>query len=236
MLPVLKTLPSLGAFCISRGVYEDISGKMQLAFVDLGEQQFKNIAQPVRVYRVPGEQLAAARATVKPALALPDKPSIAVLPFTNMSGDPEQEYFADGMVEDIITALVSCPTSCFVIARNSSFTYKGKAVDVRQVGRELGRALLCLKAVSGNRPIAIRIAGPAYRCLIRRHIFGRIASTGAIEDVFELQDQVTASVVGAITPRLQQKWHCESSPLTTPDCVSPLRAVRLPGATRKRRV
>src|SRR5215813_7868149 len=95
----LENIAEPGGICISRKVYEDISGKMQLAFVDLGEQQLKNIAQPVRVYRISGEQLAAPRATVR--LAFPDKPSIAVLPFTNLSGDPEQEYFADGMVEDI---------------------------------------------------------------------------------------------------------------------------------------
>ena len=121
----LENLAEPGGICISRKVYEDISGKMQLRLVDLGEQQLKNIAQPVRVYQVSGEQLAAVRATAKPALALPDKPSIAVLPFTNMSGDPEQEYFADGMVEDIITGL-SRFRWLFVIARNSSFTYKGR--------------------------------------------------------------------------------------------------------------
>jgi len=111
--------------CISRKVYEDISGRMQLSFVDLGEQQLKNIAQPVRVYRISGEQLAVVRTTARPALVLPDKPSIAVLPFTNLSGDPEQEYFADGMVEDIITGL-SRFRWLFVIARNSSFTYKAR--------------------------------------------------------------------------------------------------------------
>ena len=95
----LESLAEPGAICISRKVYDEITGKVQLAFVDLGEQQLKNIVQPVRVYRISGEQLAAARAAAKPALALPDKPSIAVLPFTHMSGDPEQEYFADGMVD-----------------------------------------------------------------------------------------------------------------------------------------
>src|SRR5215468_4736766 len=126
----LEGIAEPGGICISRKVYEDISGKVQLAFVDAGEQQLKNIAQPVRVYRISGEQLAAARATAKPALALPDKPSIAVLPFTNLSGDPEQEYFADGIVEEIITSL-SRIRWVFVIARNSSFTYKGRAVDVK---------------------------------------------------------------------------------------------------------
>src|SRR5499426_792990 len=95
----LENIAEPGGICITRKVYEDIHGKMQLGFIDAGEQQLKNIAQPVRVYRISGEQLAAARATVRPALALPDKPSIAVLPFTNLSGDPEQEYFADGMVD-----------------------------------------------------------------------------------------------------------------------------------------
>jgi adenylate cyclase len=133
----LENLAEPGGICISRRVYEDISREIKLAFAHLGEQQLKNIAEPVRVYRVSGEVLAAARATAKPALALPEKPSIAVLPFTNLSGDPEQEYFAEGMVEDIITAL-SRFRSLFVIARDSSFTYKGRAVDVKQVGRELG--------------------------------------------------------------------------------------------------
>jgi TolB-like protein len=135
-LSLSQTLRREG-ICISRKVCEEITGKMQLAFVDLGERQLKNIAPPVRVYRISGEQLVVARASVKLDLALPDKPSIAVLPFTNMSGDPEQEYFADGMVEEIITAL-SRIRWLFVIARNSSFTYKGRAVDVKRVCRELG--------------------------------------------------------------------------------------------------
>ena len=130
----LEAIADPGGICISRKVYEDITGKMQLAFTDLGELQLKNIARPVRVYRMPGEQLGVPQVSVKPALTLPDKPSIAVLPFTNMSGDPEQEYFADGMVDEIITAL-SRIHWLFVIARNSSFTYKGRAVDVKEVGR-----------------------------------------------------------------------------------------------------
>jgi TolB-like protein len=182
-------------------VYEDISRKIKLAFVDLGEQQLKNIVEPVRVYRVSGEELAAARATAKPALALPEKPSIAVLPFTNLSGDPEQEYFADGMVEDIITALCRF-RSLFVIARDSSFTYKGRAVDVKQVGRELGVRYLLEGSVrkSANR---IRIAGQLIDASSGTHLWAD-RFEGAIEDVFELQDQVTASVVGAIAPRLEQ--------------------------------
>ena len=113
-----------------------MQGKVAANFVDSGEQSLKNIARPVRVYRVElGE--GSTTPTTPPALALPDKPSIAVLPFQNMSGDPEQEYFADGIVEDIITALARMPW-LFVIARNSSFSYKGRAVDLKQVGRDLG--------------------------------------------------------------------------------------------------
>ena len=132
---------------------------------------------------------------------LPDKPSIAVLPFTNMSGDPEQEYFADGMVEEIITGL-SRIRWLFVIARNSSFTYKGRAVDVKQVGRELGVRYLLEGSVrkSANR---IRIAGQLIDASSGVHLWAD-RFDGALEDVFELQDQVTASVVGAIAPRLEQ--------------------------------
>ena len=197
----LEGIAEPGGICISRKVYEDIIGKMQLAFVDAGEQQLKNIAQPVRVYRISGDQLEAARATVRPALALPDKPSIAVLPFTNLSGDPEQEYFADGMVEDIISGL-SRIRWLFVIARNSSFTYKGKAVDVKQVGRELGVRYLLEGSVrkSANR---VRIAGQLIDASSGTHLWAD-RFDGALEDVFDLQDQVTASVVGAIAPKLEQ--------------------------------
>ena len=197
----LENLAEPGGICISRKVYEEISGKMQLAFVDLGEQQLKNITQPVRVYRVSSERLAAPQETARPTLALPDRPSIAVLPFTNLSSDPEQEYFADGMVEDIISGL-SRFRWLFVIARNSSFTYKGKAVDVKQVGRELGVRYLLEGSVrkSANR---IRIAGQLIDASSGVHLWADCFE-GAIEDVFELQDQMTASVLGAIAPRLRQ--------------------------------
>jgi hypothetical protein len=121
-----------GGICVSQVVHDQVRDKLDIAFEDRGEQQVKNIARPVHVYRIPISGNAP-----HPALSLPDKPSIAVLPFANMSGDPEQEYFADGMVEEIITAL-SRIRWLFVIARNSSFTYKGQAIDVKQVGRELG--------------------------------------------------------------------------------------------------
>jgi adenylate cyclase len=132
----LEALAEPGGICVSARVQEDAVGKLDLAFEDLGAQALKNIARPVRAYRIAtGAVSSAAQET--PTLALPDKPSIAVLPFANMSGDPEQEYFADGMVEEITTAL-SRIRSFFVIARNSAFAYKGRAVDVKQIGRELG--------------------------------------------------------------------------------------------------
>src|SRR5207244_2874553 len=130
----LEGIADPGGICISARVQEDVRGKLDLALDDIGEQQLKNIARPVRVYRILLENKAIRS---RPALALPDRPSIAVLPFQNMSGDPEQDYFADGIVEEIITAL-SHFRQLFVIARNSSFTYKDRAVDVKQVGRELG--------------------------------------------------------------------------------------------------
>src|SRR5262245_17662772 len=130
----LEGTAEAGGICVSSRVQEDAEGKLEITFENAGEQQLKNIARPVRVYRV---RPSGAAPSSRPALPVPDKPSIAVLPFQNMSGDPEQEYFADGVVEDIITAL-SRMRWLFVIARNSSFTYKGRAVDVKQVSRELG--------------------------------------------------------------------------------------------------
>ena len=219
----LESLAEPGGICISRRVYEDISGKVQLAFVGLGAQQLKNIVQPVYVYRISGEQLVAAQARAKQALALPDKPSIAVLPFTNLSGDPEQDYFADGMVEDIITGL-SRFRWLFVIARNSSFTYKGMAVDVKQVGRELGVRYLLEGSVrkSANR---MRIAGQLIDASSGTHLWAD-RFEGAIEDVFELQDQVTASVVGAIAPRARtgRNRPCQTQTNRKPRCLRLLSA------------
>jgi adenylate cyclase len=137
----LEGVAEPGGICVSGRVLEDAWGKLDLAFEDAGEQQLKNILRPVHVYRV---GLGGAPATTRPMLAVPDKHSIAVLPFQNMSGDPEQEYFADGTVEEIINAL-SRIRWLLVIARNSSFTYKGQAVDVKQVGREPGLLLLSIE-------------------------------------------------------------------------------------------
>ena len=133
----LEGIAEPGGICISEDAFRQVRGKIETEFLDGGEQALKNIARPVRIYRAQPASAPVLSVPAATAFVLPDKPSIAVLPFQNMSGDPEQEYFADGMVEEIITAL-SRIRWLFVIARNSSFTYKGQAIDVKQVGRELG--------------------------------------------------------------------------------------------------
>src|SRR6202158_1660899 len=193
----LESLAEPGAICVSAAARDHIGNKLPLAFDDLGDQQVKNIAQAIRVYRV---QAATPAAQQIATLPLPDKPSIAVLPFANMSGDPEQEYFADGMVEEIITAL-SRIRLLFVIARNSTFTYKGQSVDVKQIGRELGVRYVLEGSVrkGGNR---VRITGQLIDALTGAHLWAD-RFDGLIEDVFELQDQVATSVAGFIEPALQ---------------------------------
>jgi TolB-like protein len=192
----LEALSEPGGICVSGRVQEDVHGRLDIAFEDIGERQLKNIARPVRVYRVRLNGIAK-----EPAPALPNKPSIAVLPFNNMSGDPEQEYFADGVVEEIITAL-SRMRWLFVIARNSSFTYKGRAVDVKQVGRELGVRYVLEGSVrkAANR---VRITAQLIVAVTGAHLWAD-RFEGALDDIFDLQDQVTASVVGAIAPKLEQ--------------------------------
>jgi TolB-like protein/class 3 adenylate cyclase/Tfp pilus assembly protein PilF len=196
----LEGIAEPGGICISDDAQRQIRGKVDVAFDDMGPQQLKNIAEPMRAWRVRIGDKPVAAAPAQ-SLALPDKPSIAVLPFQNMSGDPEQEYFADGMVEDIITAL-SRFRSLFVIARNSSFTYKGKAVDIKQVGRQLGVRYVLEGSVrkAANR---IRITGQLIEAATDRHLWAD-KFDGALEDVFDLQDQVTTSVVGCIAPKLEQ--------------------------------
>ena len=190
----IESVADAGGVAISRQVHDQVRDRIDASFVDRGEVELKNLSRPVHVFAVASKSAPAA-----PALALPDKPSIAVLPFQNMSGDPEQEYFADGMVEDIITAL-SRFKSLFVIARNSSFTYKGKAVDVRQVGRELGVRYVLEGSVrkAGGK---VRITGQLVDSKTGAHLWAE-RFDGSLEDVFELQDQVTASVVGAVAPRV----------------------------------
>jgi len=193
----LEALAEPGGICVSSRVQEDVHGSLEVAFEDIGEQQLKNIARPVRVYRV--QLNGATKAT--PALQPSHKPSIVVLPFNNMSGDPEQEYFADGMVEEITTAL-SRTRWLFVIARNSSFTYKGRAVDVKQVGRELG-VRYALEGGVRKAADRVRITAQLIDASTGAHLWAD-RFDGSLEHIFELQDQVTASVVGAIAPRLEQ--------------------------------
>src|SRR5580700_3866706 len=208
----LEALAEPGGICVSARVHEDAAGKLDIAFEDLGDQALKNIARPVRVYQVRRDD---ALSTIsRPQLTLPDKPSIAVLPFANMSGDPEQEYFADGMVEEIITAF-SRIHWLFVIARNSSFTYKGQAVDVKQVGRELGVRYVLEGSVrkGGNR---VRITGQLIDAITGAHLWAD-RFDGLIEDVFELQDKVASSVAGVIEPALQAAETARSGGRPTTD-------------------
>jgi adenylate cyclase len=195
----IEGLAAPGGICVSARVRGDASGRLDLAFEDMGQQELKNIARPVRAYRV-ATGAVSATAQEPPVLALPDKPSIAVLPFQNMSGDPEQEYFADGMVEEITTAL-SRIRWLFVIARNSSFTYKGQAVDVKQVGRELGVRYVLEGSVrkAGNRVrIAAQLIDAAGSALLWAERFD-----GSLADVFDLQEKVAFNVAGVIEPTLQ---------------------------------
>jgi adenylate cyclase len=201
----LEGISDAGGVCISDDAYRQIRGKVEIVFDDLGSQALKNIAEPVHVWRVrigAGRSLDCSQRPLveRQVPALPDKPSIAVLPFQNMSGDQEQEYFADGMVEDIITGL-SRSRSLFVIARNSTFTYKGKAVDIKQVGRELGVRYVLEGSVrrAGNR---IRIAGQLIEASTGSHIWAD-RFDAELADIFDLQDRITSSVVGAIYPSIR---------------------------------
>jgi adenylate cyclase len=197
-----------GGILISRNVRDAVAGRVKATFEDLGGLSLKNIERPVRAFRVHWEALdwrqqAASEESVGPAAApqvplpLPDKPSIAVLPFQNMSGDPEQDYFADGMVEEIITALSRFKT-LLVIARNSSFTFKGRAVDIKEVGRKLGVRYVLEGSVrtAANR---VRITGQLVDTATGTHLWAD-RFDGASGDIFDLQDKVTEGVVGAVAP------------------------------------
>jgi TolB-like protein len=197
----LEGLAEPGGIFVSGNVHEQVAGKLDLAFEDKGEQAVKNIKKPVRVYRVrmdgrvTGE--AGAAADTGPTLELPEKPSIAVLPFENMSGDAEQEYFADGIAEDIITAL-SRFQWFFVIARNSSFTYKGRAVDVKRVAADLGVQYVLEGSVrkAGQR---VRISAQLIDALTGRHVWAERYDR-ELEDIFAIQDEITEAIAGAVAP------------------------------------
>jgi TolB-like protein/class 3 adenylate cyclase len=203
----LEGIAEPGGICISDDAQRQIRGKLDSPFEDMGPQNLKNITEPMRTWRLNSDANASAYLSpgrsaeaAKPP-ALPDKPSIAVLPFQNMSSDPEQEYFADGIVEDIITAL-SRYHALFVIARNSSFTYKGRAVDVKQVGRELGVRYVLEGSV--RRVLdRVRVTGQLIDALTGAHLWAD-RFDGALKDIFDLQDDITLRVVGAIAPKLEQ--------------------------------
>ncbi|MGC1574849.1 MAG: adenylate/guanylate cyclase domain-containing protein, partial [Beijerinckiaceae bacterium] len=192
----LERMAEPGGICVSSRAKEDAEGKLNIGFTDLGEHELKNIARPIRVYRV---EMEAQPVKMRAPLPLPDKPSLAVLPFPNMSGDPAQEYFADGMVEEIIMAL-SRVRSFFVIARNTSFTYKGKAVDAKQIGHDLGVRYLLAGSVrkAGDR---VRITAQLIDATTGSHIWSD-RYDGGVEDIFDLQDRITENIVGAIQPSL----------------------------------
>ncbi|MBV8476708.1 MAG: adenylate/guanylate cyclase domain-containing protein, partial [Acidobacteria bacterium] len=197
----LEGLAEPGGVCVSGTVRDHIGDRLPYAFEDRGEQRVKNIARPIRVYRVREGDIAARNsiAPTSPSLALPDKPSIAVLPFQNMSNDAEQEYFADGIAEDIITALSRYP-SLFVIARNSCFIYKGRAVDVKQIGRELGVRYVLEGSLrkAGNR---LRVSAQLIEAANAMHLWANRYDRD-LGDIFAVQDEITEAVTIAIAPAL----------------------------------
>jgi len=197
----LEALAEPGGICLSAAAQEQVRDRLDLAFDDLGEQQVKNIVRPVRTYGIALGISSRAALPVGAPLPLPDKPSLAVLPFQNMTGDAEQEYFVDGMVEEITTAIARLPW-LFVIARNSAFTYKGKPVDVKQVAQALGVRYVLEGSVrkAANR---VRITGQLIDMTTSAHIWAD-RFDGGLDDIFALQDQVASSVAGAIEPKLRQ--------------------------------
>jgi adenylate cyclase len=202
----LQSLASAGGVCISSVAHDQVRKILPFPFTDLGAQQVKNIEEPVRAYIVSAADASAgvragASTVNKKPLPLPDKPSIAVLPFQNMSGDPEQDYFIDGMVEDIITAL-SRIGGLFVIARNSSFTYKGRAADVREVGRELGVRYV-LEGSVRRLAARVRVTCQLIEAATGAHVWAE-RFDGDSTDIFELQDKITESVAGIIEPNIRR--------------------------------
>jgi len=216
----LEALAEPGGILVSRNVHDQVRDKLNFGFEDLGEQVVKNIARPIGIHRIslaasaPHAMVKSAATAAKTELPTADRPSIAVLPFTNMSGDPEQEYFADGISEDLITAL-SKLRWFFVIARNSSFTYKGKAVDIKRVARELGVRYILEGSVrkGGNR---VRITAQLIDAATNNHIWAD-RYDGELTDIFQLQDEITKKVVGAIEPKLLEAEAIRSQHRSTDD-------------------
>jgi adenylate cyclase len=218
----IEGLADLGGICVARNVFEHVKNKLDVRFEDMGKQELKNIPEAVRVYRVvmTGQGDGLAVVDKDQTLPLPDKPSIAVLPFENLSGDPEQEYFVDGMAEDIITSLSKLP-QLFVIARNSSFIYKGMAVKVQQVGEELGVQYLLEGGVrkAGNK---VRITTQLIDCRSGGHLWADKFDR-ELTDVFAVQDEVTRSIVSALALNLTAEEegrmkHVNSDSVEAYDC------------------
>ena len=196
----LEALAEPGGICVNRVVRDQVRDKLDFAFEDAGEQRVKNIARPLRVYRIrPGRSAGDTMGAAQPALAVPDKPSVAVLPFTNMSGESEQEFVSDGIAEDVITALSRYP-SLFVIARNSSFTYRGRAVDVKQVGRELGVRYV-LEGSVRKAGIRIRVTAQLVEAGTGNHVWADRYDRD-LADIFAVQDEITEAVTIAIAPAI----------------------------------
>jgi adenylate cyclase len=214
----LEGLAEPGGICVSARVQEDAAGKLDLVFEDIGEQVLKNISRPVRVYRI--QSGSAAPESRGAPLAVPDQPSIAVLPFTNASADPEQEFFADGIAEDIITALSRYP-SVFVIARNSSFTYKGRTADVRKIGRELGVRYVLEGSVrkAGNR---IRTTAQLVEAETGKDIWAERYDRD-LADIFTVQDEITEAVTIAVAPAIADaEIPCDAQTAGQPRCLGSL--------------
>jgi adenylate cyclase len=195
----VQSMAEAGGICISGRAYDQVENKLGLAYAYLGEQQVKNIRRPIRVYSV-GMESVSSLSEENAVLPFPDKPSIAVLPFDNMSGDAEQKYFSDGITEEIITALSRSPW-LFVISRNSSFAYQGKMVDIRQVSRELGVRYILEGSVrkKGNR---VRVTAQLIDGTIGSHVWAE-KYDGELQDIFDLQDQISRQVVASILTQIQ---------------------------------
>jgi adenylate cyclase len=212
----VESMSQAGGICISGRAYDQVSNKLGLEYENLGEHKVKNISTPIRIYRAIMETGLSERFTSEEhaALPLPDKPSIAVLPFNNMSGDSEQEYFSDGITEDIITALSRSPW-LFVIARNSSFMYRGKMVNVKQVSRELGVRYILEGSVrkTGDR---VRVTAQLIDGIMGNHVWAE-KYDGELHDIFDLQDQITQQVVATILTQIHMYVSESAKPLERHD-------------------
>ncbi len=199
----LQELAEPGSVCISSGVYEQVHKKTDFVFQDMGKREVKNISESVHVYRVDaGDSSSLGHVGSEKRLSIPDKPSVAILPFTNMSGDPEQEYFSDGITEDIITDL-SKISGLFVVARNAVFLYKGRAVNPVDVSRDLGVAYVVEGSVrkAGNR---MRISAQLIDPRTGYHIWAERYDRD-VTDIFVLQDEITEKIVGALEVKLTKR-------------------------------